>query len=406
MWVVAAALSVGLFFISLPTEYRQSQILCTGRVCAEDLARITPSGARVLHDLGVSTSAYAGYILATIVVSALVNWAVGVAIFWRKSDDRMALFVSLALVLWGATSTSMVTLASSSFWRLPVDTAQFLSSVFLVLVFYLFPDGRFVPRWTRWLAAAYAVNEFIYHFDPTLPPGLSRAANALDGVIWPASLVGIAIAQVYRYRRVSSPAQRRQTKWVVFGLAGAMLGIIFILSLAWFFPDLNYSAYRLIASAAISLLLLLVPLSIGMAILRYQLYDVDILINRTLVYGASTAALALVYVGSVVLLQGVFRILTGQESQLAIVASTLVIAALFNPLRRRVQEFIDRRFYRRKYDAAKTLTAFSIRLRDEVDLENLSGDLVTVVEETVQPAHVSLWLLPSRGEQPRARRER
>ena len=180
-------------------------------------------------------------------------------------------------------------------------------------------------------------------------------------------------------------AERQQLKWFVYTVALLVVGFLAALlgfgqhSVAW---NIGIAAFNFL------------PIAAGIAILRYHLYDIDVVINRTLVYGVLTAALALVYVGSIVLLQGLFRALTGETSQLAVVASTLAIAALFVPLRQRVQAFIDRRFYRRKYDVAKTLQAFNTRLRDDVDLDSVADDLVEVVKETMQPAHVTLWLRP------------
>jgi hypothetical protein len=180
-------------------------------------------------------------------------------------------------------------------------------------------------------------------------------------------------------------AERQQLKWFVYTVALVVVG--FLAALLGFG---QYSVAWNIGIAAFNFL----PIAAGIAILRYRLYDIDVVINRTLVYGVLTAALALVYIGSIVLFQGLFRALTGGTSQLAVVASTLAIAALFVPLRRRVQAFIDRRFYRRKYDIATTLQAFNVRLRNEVDLDDVADDLVEVVKETMQPAHVSLWLRP------------
>jgi len=214
-----------------------------------------------------------------------------------------------------------------------------------------------------------------------------------------ASVVGL----ILRYRR-SRGEERQQIKWIAFsasvvglGFVSAMVGGLISFVFApetwegtadsaplWF--DLLFSVVLLSFGG--------VPVAVGIAVLRYRLYEIDILINRALVYGSLTATLAVLYFGSVVSLQAALRVLTGQESTFAVVASTLLIAALFNPLRRRIQGFIDRRFYRRKYDAAKTLEAYNTRLRDETDLDALSGDLVGVARSTMQPEHASLWLRP------------
>jgi hypothetical protein len=203
--------------------------------------------------------------------------------------------------------------------------------------------------------------------------------------------------------RLSSGVERQQLKW--FAYAAALLAtdlVVVNVVFAIFQGAIDREVSELLFFVIFIVILSGMPVAIGVAILKYRLYEIDLLINRTLVYGALTALLLAVYVGSIVVLQGLLRALTGQESQLAIVASTLAVAALFNPLRRRIQSFIDRRFYRRKYDAAKTLEAFSAKLRDETDLDALNAELVGVVRETMQPAHVSLWLRPDtspKGEQ-------
>jgi hypothetical protein len=219
---------------------------------------------------------------------------------------------------------------------------------------------------------------------------VSELVDALIEAFW-YGLGLVAVASLFvRFRRAGG-VERQQIKWLAYTASLVVLGAILAYGV--------YSATGVRWTWQVGLTLLAVgfvgtPIAVGIAISRYRLYDIDLLINRTLVYGALTAMLALVYFGDVVLFQAAFRALTGQESQLAIVASTLAIAALFNPLRRRLQAFIDKLFYRRRYDAAKTLEAFSAKLRDETDLDALSDDLVGVVRETMQPAHVSLWLRP------------
>jgi len=216
-------------------------------------------------------------------------------------------------------------------------------------------------------------------------------------------LGGVAAASVVIGRRGARGVERQQIKWLLgvgpifFVASGLHIGFYY-----FWLPEGSWglwASYLLVIVGGLS-----VPIAIGVAILRYRLYEIDILINRTLVYGILTATLIALYFGGIVVLQRVFVFLTGQQSTLAVVASTLLIAALFTPLRRRIQSFIDRRFYRRKYDARKTLETFSAQLRDETDLDSLSSDLVGVVAETMQPTHVSLWLRPDtapKGEQAR-----
>ena len=275
-----------------------------------------------------------------------------------------------------------------------------LIGTFVVL---LFPDGRLPSRRWRvvaWLSAAVLVSTSVSTaFSPgrleespnvTNPLGIESAGSTLAFVsAWSLLLlvlcfVASALSMVLRFRR-STGEERQQIKW--FATAAALQTIAF--------------AFVFVVDSGLvqdfsTLTFVGLPIAVGIAILRYRLYDIDVVINRALVYGALTGTLALVYFGGVTATQALLRTLTDQRElpQLVVVASTLLIAALFNPLRRRIQAFIDRSFYRRKYDARKTLEGFSSKLRDETDLEALRGDLVGVVTETMQPAHVSLWLRP------------
>ena len=189
--------------------------------------------------------------------------------------------------------------------------------------------------------------------------------------------------------------QRQQTKWVVFGVALALGGYLGVVTLGLIFPEIQQGVIgNIFLGTAFGLFLLFIPLSIGFAILRSRLWDIDIIINHTLIYGILTASLALVYFGLIFALQALLRAIINQNNDVAMVVSTLTIYDLFQPLRRRIQAIIDRRFYRHKYDEARTVTEFSATLRTEVDLTQLSEQLLTVVQETMQPSYVSLWLRP------------
>jgi hypothetical protein len=273
-----------------------------------------------------------------------------------------------------------------------------LQNILLLLFVGLFPGGRFVPRWMRWyVLEMLAITLVPKQLISTEPYGF------LILIYWLSFLILAPSSQIYRYFKASSPVERQQTKWVVFGFSIMAVGI------------LVYFIYKMIANPTtvlagsepvwreyilddfyFDLVALALPLSIGLSILRYKLWDIDVIIRRTLVYGVLTAALALVFFGGVTLLQSLFQAVSGQQSAISIVVSTLAIAALFNPLRRRVQDFIDRRFYRKKYNAEQALARFAAQARQEMDIEQLSAELVGVVQETMQPNSVIFWLKPRR----------
>jgi hypothetical protein len=392
LWVLAVVLAVllGLFYVLSISAWDETP----------DRAPPWFAPLMVLMLLSFST---VGAVIATRRPENAVGWsflaialALGVAFVGQVYADYTLVAApgSLpagAVAVWFSLWTPVLALIAATFFCL------------------LFPDGR--PPSHRWgwvgrlalmggvllvlgLSLTPGALDERNYSDARNPVGVEGAGRLLEGTttvgtgLALAALLLAVASMIVRFRR-SIGVERQQLKWVVYAGAVAAGGFALTLFLPGPFANAVFAAAFLAFTG--------VPFAAGVAIMRYRLYEIDLVINRTLVYAALTATLVLVYVGSAVLLQSIFRALTGQESQLAIVASTLVIAALFQPLRRRVQEFIDRRLYRKKYDAAKTLEAFGATLRDETDLDRLNDALVTVVRETVQPAHASLWLRESPG---------
>jgi hypothetical protein len=403
-----SVVSMGLFVASILSFVANHYTFCMGTAAA-----CTPSGqltpdVRRLQEPGLSINFFALYLFVLSSLVALGYWLVAAFLFWRKADDRMALLTAVSLALFPIVFNMGLMNTLPSPWLFLAHCISFLGILSGGLFLYVFPSGHFVPRFTRWI---FVVGIIYWGFDLFFPVAsfnpfsTSQVLNALTFI----SLLGsTVVAQLYRYRRVSSPAQRQQTKWVVYGASMGWGGYLVLFVLSRFFPSLfsTGSLVGLIEWAVVNGSLLLYPLSIGVALVRSRLWDIDILINRTLVYVSLTALLVGLYVGLILALQALVQTLTGVTGQqpLVIVASTLVIATLFQPLRRCIQNLIDRRFYRRKYNAAKVVAAFSATLRQKVDLNELSEQLLAVVHETMQPTHVSLWLRPP--DQPRERKTR
>lgn len=391
VWVVLALLAIGLLFASLPSYFAYLHVTNITSIYGPQLA---PGDVRELHRLGLSLDFYAWLNISVFLIVLLVWVSIGIVLFWRKSDDRMALLASLSLVLFPIVINTPIVGTLPSLWTVPTECVEFFGDVCFALFLYLFPSGQFVPPWTRWLMIIWIASRASMYFFPNIPFNNSL----LSAIPFAGILVSLVVLQIYRYRRVSTPTQRQQTKWVVFGFALAigsfLIGTLLLFVLLPHFFPMSPLAYT-IGQIPFTLLLLVFPVSIGFAILRHRLWEIDRLISRTLVYGTLTIILALLYTGLVIGFQALLRGFISQTNDVAIVISTLAIAALFQPLRHRIQAIIDRRFYRRKYDAAKIVAAYSATLRQEVDLDHLRKHLLAVVQETMQPVHVSLWLRPS-----------
>ncbi len=368
--------------------------------CAIVLAFLNGADAEaVSFPLAVTASAVVGGLVASRRPANPVGW------LFLGSATCVALHtVAAEYATYGLlTSPGALPFAGAMAW-VSEWTEPWGAALLLVFLPFFFPDGRLVSAswrpiaWLVFLALMVDVVVLRVLMPGVVVFGATRIANPLgvealrpflDAIgtgVWLGSILVAVASLVVRFRR-SRGEERQQIKWLA--LAASAIPVWFLTN-----APIQAASPNLFQVVDALIVFALIPMVAGIAILRYRLYDIDVLINRTLVYGSLTATLVVVYFGGIVLLQRVFVVLIGEQSTLAVVASTLLIAALFNPLRRRIQSFIDRRFYRRKYSAAKTLEAFSAKLRDETDLDALNAELVGVVRETMQPAHVSLWLRP------------
>ena len=365
-WLALAALLLALFFAGQGPRIRELSTICVGAGCP--LLAPSPADAAVIEEAGFTLTQFGYLQQAFEVLVALIMLAFAAVIFLARFDDWFGILVSFTILLFGLV---FMVEADNAFidlhptWRTPHDLLSAVTATLFVFLLYLFPDGRFTPRGTKYAAALLliaGVVDALYHNATQT----STTFGLLMTVIYMASLAAGLCAQLYRYRRVSSPMARQQTKWVLYGFTVLVLAMLAYSLFVELLPPSSARARVLFNTVGFSIMvpiILLFPLSMMFSILRYRLWDIDFVVNRTLVYGTLTALLVLLFLASVTMLQTLFLRLTGQDSQAAIVLSTLLITVLFNPLRSRLQRLIDRRFYRRKYDATRVLAGFAQRAR-------------------------------------------
>ena len=410
VWLVLVLPAVGLFVASLPAYYTFVQKPCTGVLTCSITGTLNARGLQELPAFGLTTTSYATLLTIFFIIQFAIWSGIGFLIFWRRSDEWFALVVAFFLVMFNTTYPGFVMSALQlTFPALtaPIAILSVLALASLALFLMLFPNGRLVPRWMWPFLVLLMFSTISTAIPPTSPFSSNNLPQWIPILLNFITYVAILFSQFYRYRRVSTRVERQQTKWVILGILIVLIGIsiltpIFDFFFPWYSNQPNAPSSVFLGLLNYPIILLSLPITIGIAILRSRLYDIDVVINRALVYGSLTLLLGLVYFGLIFGSQFLFQGMFHQTNAVALVISTLVIYALFQPLRRRIQRIIDKRFYRRKYDAARTLAAFSATLRNEVDLHQLHEHLLAVVEETMQPTHISLWLRPTGHEKTQA----
>jgi hypothetical protein len=376
-WWLILGVIVALILVALPVNLQYYHELCYTAPCLAQ--QLTPQQMQNLLALGLTLDFYAAFAVGLSLLSTLAYLLVALVIFLRKPNDALAIFVSFALAIFGgATYPSFFDILSQAnpLWWLPTRLLQYIGSVSILAFLYLFPSGEFVPRWTRVAIVLSAVEDVSnFFFKGTL----LQLPDWLDFILLAAFLVSGIFAQVYRYRRVSNATERQQTKWVVFGVTVALGGLLILFAIDFLLsPPADNMVIYLSVSALFVGLVTLIPVTIGIAILRSRLWDIDLLINRTLVYVPLTAILAGIFAATITLSQKLFVALTGEESDATTVFTTLVVVAAFTPIKDRLQALVDRGF-KESSDPAKKLKAFRDQVQSRmfvVDPEQITCRLV------------------------------
>lgn len=374
-WFLLVALLV-MMVVAIAPNLEAYTKLCDTYYCPG--AQLSAVQMQALLAQGGSPFGYALYTVGLNLLVSLAYLIVAVVIFLRRGEDGVAYLVSITLLTFGGATQFLDVLSSTiPVWGIPISALQYVGSVLLMCFFYVFPNGRLVPRWARWLLVGWGIEQLLEYINPALKlDWLSAISNLTFFVLLGAAL----LAQVYRYRRVSTGVERRQTKWVVLGVAGMVISFLVFYVVFVVQPELQNNIYVLLTSQTLLYLALMgLPVSIGIAILRSRLWNIDFLLNRTLVYGILTAILAGVLAVSSDLTKRVFLALTGGTSELAPIFATLIVVALFDPIKKQIQSFVDRHV---KY-ATGTLGAFGEELTKFVALNDPDTLTIRFLSETL-----------------------
>ena len=398
-WVLITLAFFVYFLTVLQLDFYKMLVPSLGQGADCNFLALSPAEITALTSWGMSTQTYAYFIAGSTILNPLIYFALSGLILWRQGRTRVGMAISLALIIIPIATYGGSTDWATNYpdWVVPGIILGIFGTITQLVFFYLIPNGKFSPQWAY---IPFAITNVLLIILTLQANGVMALSNNVESLVG-TTTVGLVILaggfHIYRYRRESTPLERQQTKWMLFGVVTYILSVVLWVLIFGGALDIPAGKPRLLAMmigwfAINNIAGLGLPFAITIASMRYRLWDIDLVIRKTLQYALLTGLLALVYFGSVILLQSLVEGLSGVQSPLVIVLSTLAIAALFTPLRSRVQDFIDRRFFRRKYNAEHALTQFAATARDEVDMSKLTAALMGLVEETMQPEKVSLWL--------------